>query len=483
MIEAIFSNTATAVVVIVFFGVTVLVHEFGHYLMARVCGLVVEVFSIGFGPALWKKKIGGVVYKIGWLPFGGYVALPQLDPAAMSRVQGGGEEHSEDLPSTTPWRKILVSVAGASGNLLLAVGIAWLVYWIGMPATTANQSTVVGFVQADSQAYEAGLRIGDNIVAVNDAKVENWSQFIQESSLYDTVTLSVLSQNGEEKTLAVGTEEWQYGVKTVAGVDCRNRCRVGEVTRGLSAQQAGILKGDVIVAFAGKEVLSTGHLIELVSQHKDMAVTASVEREIDGETVRLDLPVTPAYDKSTGLTRIGVVFSRDAPRVDKSIMIHPRPTDQIRHHAGAIFRVLASLLSPRTAGQAAKMVGGPVAIITQYIYIIRASIMLAVWFTGLLNVNLAIINLLPIPVLDGGHIMFSLWEMITRRRVNPRFANALVNVFAVLLIGLFALLSLRDLDRFTPVGRLVRRFFGEGHAAEVTHEEAAPAEPGTTPEP
>jgi len=479
MIQDLFQNLNTAVVVIIFFGVTILVHEFGHYVAARLCGLVVHVFSIGFGPAVWKRKVGGITYKIGWLPFGGYVALPQLDPAGMSRIQGSENGDSEpSLPPVTPWRKILVSFSGAAGNILLAVCIAWLVYLIGMPATTANQDTVVGHVDPKSSAYEAGLRVGDEILAVNGIGVDKWSQFIQESSLYDQVNLDVRAEDGTHKEILVETEEWRYGARMVWGVDCRNRCIVGKVAEGMSAEKAGIEEGDVIVAIAGRKVLSTGHLVDLVSAYKDQTVPVTVERQKNGETVLETMMVTPAYDEATKMTRIGIVFSREALSVDTSISIHPRPLDQLRFHAGAIFRVLASLVSPQTAGQAAKMVGGPVAIITQYVQIIRASIMLALWFTGFLNVNLAIINLLPIPVLDGGHIVFSLWETVTRRPVNARVANALVNAFAVLIIGLFVLLSLRDLDRFTPAGRFVRRFFGgDAEAAGSGLAEGDPAQP------
>jgi len=214
MIQSLLSNIYVALVVILFFGVTIFVHELGHYLVARWCGLVIKVFSIGFGSPIWKREVDGVVYKIGWIPFGGYVSLPQLDPTAMEAVQGSesadaedeDEEPREPLPPVAAWKKILVSVAGATCNVLLAVVIAWVVYLVGMPATTANQESVLGFVAESSDAYAAGLRMGDRVQAVNGTPVSQWSQFIQEAAMYDEVTLDVVASGGEKRLVTVPTE-------------------------------------------------------------------------------------------------------------------------------------------------------------------------------------------------------------------------------------------------------------------------------------
>jgi regulator of sigma E protease len=475
MLSAIFSNAYVVLVVILFFGVTIFIHELGHYLVARWCGLVVKTFSIGFGPAIWQRKVNGIVYKIGWIPFGGYVSLPQLDPTAMEAVQGKVEtdettEAEEPLPRVAGWKKILVSVAGATGNVILAVAIAWTVYLVGMPATTANQDSVLGFVAESSEVHAAGFRMGDRIVSVNGAPISQWSEFIQESAMYDEVTLEAVAPEGEKKSATVPTEEWQYGIRMVGGVDARGTVRVGSVSPGMSAAQAGVLAGDVIESFDGEEVLSRAHLISLVAEHVLQTVQMGVSRQVDGITATRELTVTPALDEEYEIPRIGIVFDREGPRVDSDAKIHPLPMKQLKHHASAIFRFLRDLMTPKKSARAANMVGGPVAIITYYIGIIKASLMLAIWFTGFLNINLAIINLLPIPVLDGGHVIFSLWEMITRRPLKAKVVNALVNAFAVLIISVFVLLSLRDVDRHTPAGRLVRSLFNRSADTNTVEE-------------
>ncbi len=142
--------------------------------------------------------------------------------------------------------------------------------------------------------------------------------------------------------------------------------------------------------------------------------------------------------------------------VDYDTVIRPSPLEQLKSHGSAMFRFFAALVTPQQAKSASAAVGGPVAIMASYWVIVKTSIMLAIWFTGFLNVNLAMLNLLPIPVLDGGHICFALYEAVARKPMHPRLVSALVNGFALLLIGLIIVLSIRDVDRFTPAGNYVR---------------------------
>ncbi len=466
---ALFDSVWIIAILVLLFGVTIFIHELGHYLTARWLGLVVEVFSIGFGPSIWEKKIKGIRYKIGCIPFGGYVALPQLDPSGMSRIQGGEDEEGEKeegkespapLPPIAPWRKIIVSVAGAVGNILLAILIAWLVYWIGIPAGPSERSSVVGFVDHESVAYTEGLRIGDEIVSVNDTPVQSWRDVRLEVALNPTVTLSVRRLGVEgTKEILLETTEGVIGEPSLEGVGGCNLCQVLQVTAGMSAESAGVEAGDLITEFDGVDVWSRGHLSKLVGERQGHTVPMKVQRQTDEGRLELELTVTPAFDVENNKARIGIVFNTMA--VEHDTIVRPRPMEQLSGHASAIVRVLRALVTPRQAKAASQAVGGPVAIMISYWAIVKTSIMLAVWFTGFLNVNLAILNLLPIPVLDGGHIVFSLWELIFRKPVSPKFVNALVNVFAVLLIGVMILLSVRDLDRFTSLGKRVRKLLPE----------------------
>jgi regulator of sigma E protease len=467
------TNLYAVVMVALLFGLTVFVHEFGHFLAARWCGLVVDTFSLGFGPALWKRRYRGVTYKIGVFPVGGYVALPQLDPSGTQLVQGSGAAREErHLPPVTPARKILVSLAGGVGNLLLAFALAWVVYRVGKPATPAERSATVGFVHPESLAHARGLRIGDEILSVNGEPVRNWTEFLMACVRYPEVTLAVRSGT-ERRTLTIPTEKGFFGEQTVRGVDGRSLCMVLSVEPGQSAAQAGLKAGDVIVEFDGAEVISRAQLVDLVARGEGQTHPLKVRR--DGEI--LEREVVPRYDPAADQVRIGIQFNVMDMEFDH--IVHPAPTEQIRSHAMAIFRMLAALTHPSQAKAASKAAGGPLAILINLWLLVRISLILAVFFTGLLNVNLAIVNLLPIPVLDGGHILFALWELVFRRPVNATVAGVITNAFAFAIILLFVLLTGRDARHFTPLGRLLDRWLGPPPAPQQA---GAPA-PVSSPHP
>jgi regulator of sigma E protease len=440
----------TIFVIAVLFGATILVHELGHFLVARRLGMVIEAFSIGFGPAIWKKKVGEITYKIGLIPFGGYVALPQMDPTG----EGKSEAGKRSVPPAPPWKRLLVALAGVAGNMILAVILAWIVYLGGQSYAPEQENSLVGYVDTNNAAFEAGLRIGDQIESVNGQSIRTWEDFLVTGALYDDLVLGVRAADGTEKTVAVRTERF-LGARYVPGLLPMSYCWVLSVDAGSSADRAGIRLGDRIVELDGIRLYSREHLVMQVAECKDRTVSALIER--DGAPLTLE--VTPAYDEATKKVRIGVVFNT---------LDVKRPMAQIKTHAMLIVRLLRALVTPGQSRAAAQAVGGPVAILGMFWLYVQGSFLMALWFTGMLNVNLAILNILPIPVLDGGHLLFALWEIVTRRRPGARVVNVLMNIFAALIIALFALLLYRD------TVRMILPFF-RGESAEVAATNGAPA--------
>ncbi|MBN1676146.1 MAG: RIP metalloprotease RseP [Kiritimatiellae bacterium] len=459
-----------ALMVVVFLGVTILVHELGHFLMARKLGMVVDVFSLGFGPAIWKRRHKGILYKISWFPVGGYVALPQMEPASAERRRKDQEEadmgHApESLPSVPPHKKILVSLAGAAGNVVLAILIAFFLYYTGQPAMPGEISSAVGYVAEDSEAYARGLRIGDEIVAVNREKVSNWQDVLQACARFKQVTFDV-RRRGQEGTQAItlNTDENVLGIQSVDGIDQVGICRVAGIMRGSSAEETGLRIGDTVTEFDGVPLMSTAHLVDLVKSRQDQAVPIVLERH--GRLV--SKTVTPRYDSELEKAVIGIQF--DPRPVDNMITIHVPPGEQLQRDALGIVRFLKALVTPKQAKMAAKGVRGPVSIFVLLWLQIKAGFKIALVFSRFLNVNLAILNLLPIPVLDGGHCLFSLWEIVTRRRLSARVVHGLVNTFAVLVIGLLLFLTYRDLNLWRILWRR------PAPAAESQNSNAPPAE-------
>jgi regulator of sigma E protease len=424
--------------IILLFSLTIFVHELGHYLAARACGMIVEVFSIGFGPAIWKRTVGGITYKIGVIPFGGYVALPQMDPGGRSALEKDGstkETKAHACPPVSPWKRIVVALAGATGNILLAILLAYLVYFNAQSFAPLNNTGTVGYVYKDSSAYAAGLRTGDAIVAINAQPIRDWEEFLYATAFagMDTVTAAVKRAEAPIVSMPLPTQVL-FGTRHIAGVMPVSLCWVLSVMPGSSAAQAGIVSGDKIMEVDGQPVYSREHLIELISARRDRAVTLRIDRR--GKAITL--PVSPVYDEKLQRAVIGVQFN--------SFDVQ-KPWSQIRSHASMVFRLLKALVTPKETKSAAGAVGGPVMILQMFWFYLQGGLIMALWFTGMLNVNLAILNLLPIPVLDGGHVIFSLWEAVTRRPPSEKVVGFMVNVFGILLISVFVLLTGRDILR------------------------------------
>ena len=435
------------------FSATIFVHEAGHFLVAKALGLVADAFSIGMGPALWQKKIGETTYRIGCLPVGGYVALPQLDPNSFLEGPAdgdGGEDPAKAdppprrLPPIPPWKKVAVALAGAAGNIVFAFALGVVVWLAGKPCELAETNNLVGFVAREGgTAWQQGIREGDAILAVNGTPTANWEEIFSAVALSsgNEARLSVV-RGGETFDVAVALADSPLGVKCIPDLDGENPCLVAAVYPGSAAAAAGIAPGDRIVSFGGVEPRSRSHLARLVDE--------AAGTETDIVLLRNGRPIasraTPQYDPALERALIGIAFNTRAD-LDFARKSHPTPWAQVKSHAGGIFRFLKALSTPKTAGAAAGAVGGPILIFAMFFTMLKLSFVMALWFTGFLNVNLAIMNLLPLPVLDGGQVVFGILEMLRGRPLPREVTNRLVNTFAMLLIGLFLLLSYRDTVR------------------------------------
>jgi len=446
-----------ALEVVLIFNLIIGVHELGHFLAARWRGLKVERFAIWFGKPIWKKKIGGVEYALGTIPFGGYVSLPQM--ASMEAIEGKTET-TEPLPNVSPLDKIIVAFAGPLFSLLLAVAFAVIVWQVGKPVSATGNSTVIGFVDPNGPAAKAGLRPGDNILEVDGHPVSQFSpaEGGKSSSAQDSVKWCIITSQGTNIAIKYqrdGQVAMAYPVPIHQPTKWYERRSLRQIMidgafpaliagtlTNSPAEQAGLMPGDEIVAMDGQRIYSPRALWTLEDEMTNGSthpVTVTVHRSTNDVDITLlaARPVQPTNAPPS----FGIVW-----QVDTNITLaHPRPLEQIQSSAETIFATFAALFAPH--GEiGVQQLGGAVMIFRVYYNLFQDDDgwRRVLWFSVVLNVNLALLNMLPLPVLDGGHITLSLIEVVRRRPVSARILEKIQSGFAALLIAFMLYIAFFD---------------------------------------
>ncbi len=427
--------------VILIFNLLIVVHELGHFLAAKWRGLVVEKFAIWFGKPIWKKTIGGVEYRLGSIPAGGFVAIPQLAP--MEALEGRVEQSRDQLPPIKPIDKIIVAAAGPVFSLGLAFVMACLVWFVGKPQGEFD-SPVIGFVAKDGPADKAGLRVGDEIIAVDGQPVKQFGgtdgiKWRIVRSEGETIAFTI-KREGQEITLHSGwtkpeTSGWRRPALRQVQIAPRLVPGVGFVVRGSMADKAGFQAGDLLTEVNGQPIFNLDELGPQVDANRGKSLAVTVER--NGADVALTLPLPPATPDAQPVN-FGIEWGR-------TTLVYPDPFTQVKEAATSIFRMVDALLSPKSDVKAAHF-SGPVGILNLYYRIFESDNgwRLALAFSVLINVNLALINLLPFPVLDGGHITLAIIEGIRRKPINVRLLEYVQTACALALIGFMLYLTFYD---------------------------------------
>ncbi|MBN1446792.1 MAG: RIP metalloprotease RseP [Bacteroidetes bacterium] len=425
---------------IIIIGVLVLIHELGHFLAAKAFGMRVERFSIGFPPRAFGKQIGDTDYCVSWLPIGGYVKISGMIDESMDTEHLEREPEPWEFRAKPVWQRIIVITAGVIMNVLLAIAIFWGINLT--QGTVHHKNTTVGHVQYGSVAAAYDLQPGDRIVRINGDAVETW-EAVREGVLFSQLSSDLIigfERDGESRETVVPARKLEGLGADDFGISPEGaETYVGGVEPGLPASRVGMKEGDVLISINDVPTYLPADVIRVVSQNPLNPVPVVWMR--DGK--EMESLVTP-----TESGKIGII---PVPRI-------PGPVERVQYGVFEALGVGVTGLVRITnifltniwhiiIGEASfkQSIGGPVKIAEMAAQSAEAGFISFLSLMALLSISLAIINIFPIPALDGGHLVFLIYEGLFRREVPNKIKIALQQVGMVLLLALMLFVIYNDI--------------------------------------
>ncbi|MCZ2153836.1 MAG: RIP metalloprotease RseP [Bryobacterales bacterium] len=424
---------------LVLLGVMIIIHELGHYWAAVLCDVKVDVFSVGFGPRLFGFRRGETDFRFSAILFGGYVKMAGEQP---------GEGPSDDpraFSNKPRWQRLLIVFAGPLMNVVLAVGLLTGLYMVRYyKPSDSYMHAVIGWVDQGSPAAKAGIEKGDRVIEIDGRKNPSWDDLKEAESFNANRAISVTVERGQGtlKTTVTPTFDDEIGVGS-AGWREDNDVEVGSVRPGSAAEKAGLQAGDVIVSANGVPIRSSYGLPKLVEANKGNPISLVYER--DG--TRTTTSITPTREEVNGKMRwlMGVSISPKreltrlgfAPALGLSLETNAR-------YATVILRFFRGMVERRMSP---KSLEGPIGIARMSRSAAHQGVFEFSLLMAMVSLNLAVVNLLPIPVLDGGMIFMLLIEMAVRRDLSLQIKEAMFRVGFVFLLAVMAFVIYNDISK------------------------------------
>ncbi|MCQ9050551.1 sigma E protease regulator RseP [Vibrio diabolicus] len=440
---------------IVALGILVAVHEFGHFWVARRCGVKVEKFSIGFGKSIWSK-VGkdGTEYSISMIPLGGYVKMVD------SRVDEVPEHEKHLAFDKKPlWKRTSIVAAGPIFNFLFAIFAYWLVFLIGIPAV----KPVIGEVTPNSIVAEARIESGMELKSISGIKTPDWESVNMGliSHIGDdlmTVTLTSANEVGSEVTKTLDLREWEFDPETQSAMQSLGFAPytpevyrvIEQVSQGGAAEKAGVLPGDEIVAIGEQRITEWKQVVEAVRSNPDTPIELTVLRQGYEQTLTL----TPGSRELANKEVVG--FAGIAPKVaewpesyrfDLQFGVFESVGKAV-DKTGQVIGLTISMLKKLIVGDVGlNNLSGPISIAKGAGATADYGLVYFLGFLALISVNLGIINLVPLPMLDGGHLLFFAIEAVIRRPVPERVQEMGFRIGGAIIFSLMALALFNDFTR------------------------------------
>ncbi len=428
-------------VTLIMLGVLVLIHEFGHFAVAKAFGVRVEQFAIGFGKRLFGFRRGDTDYRVNLLPFGGYVKMSGENP-----LEGTSGDPAEFMAHPR-WQRFFIAIAGPTMNVLLAIAIVTGIFMAKHPKVGyADGPATIGDVLPNSPASKADIRPGDRIVSVAGKQNPTWEQVQNQILLSPGQPVDIAVQRGSEvipkKVVPIATGKDEAGS---AGWQPRwDGISAAQIEHGMPAERAGMKEGDVIASIDGIPVQTGTEMIDEIQKSKGSPVEIDVVRGAE----RLALTVTPTEDAARGKYRIGVATE---PKVSFERLPFPQALRESlsknTEYSGLMFELVAKLLQRRAS---IKQLSSPVGIGIAAGHAAQEGWLELMMLTAMISLNLGILNLFPIPIMDGGVILLLGIEALMRHDISLRVKERIYQAAFVFLVIFAAIVIFNDVAKIVP---------------------------------
>jgi len=425
---------------ILVFGILVFVHEFGHFFMAKLVGIRVDVFSFGYGKRLIGIKKGDTDYRISLIPMGGYVKFPGEEALEQKKPPQPGDFHAAKR-----WQRLLVIFMGPLMNVVLAIVLMAVINMVGaLVPLYQSQAPVIGWIETDSPAARADLRVNDEILAINQKETQNWGDVELAVGSKPEKTIEIDIRRGSE-TLKVDllTESRTRYEMGYAGFLGKIRTQVKMVMQNTPAEKAGLQPGDIILAIDDRPVYFF-QFLEIIQKNPENELKFLIER--GGETISMG--ITPRRKGDTG--EIGIAHIVEAEK--QKYGFFTAFGESIRENVKLIFLIIDFIKDLMTGEGSTRQLGGPIEIANLSYLAFRMGIIALMSWIALISLQLGVINLFPIPVLDGGQILVLILEGIFRRDFSPKLKQIIMQIGFAIFIFLIVFVILNDVVKRLPNG-------------------------------
>ena len=428
---------------VVTLGVLVFVHEFGHFITAKLCGMRVDRFSIGFPPRAFGKKIGDTDYCVSWIPIGGYVKIAGMIDESFDTEYLDKPPEPWEFRAKPVWQKMLVISGGVVMNILLAIVIFWGINYV--QGKVIRETTEIGMVVSESPAQKGGLLAGDRILRINNAPVTHWDEIF--NAIYidhvgEDVVFSV-QRGGQDLDLPFARTSIPEPNDTAFGIiPIHTEILVGTVQSGMPADDLGLKPGDVLLTLNSVPLSTDTEVKSLVKQNAGKPIEVQWRRD----STMMHGTVTPTSDGMIGIG-FGLRYNGPSRKVEYSLFeALPHSLSDVVNVSVLFVKQIWQIIVGKVAF--ADSVGGPIRIAQMATQTAELGVLTYLGFMALLSMSLAILNFLPFPALDGGHMVFLVYEAIFRREVPVKVRLVLQKAGFVLLLAFMAFVVYNDIRQF-----------------------------------